>query len=650
MAQGVWLRGALDVGALECALGALVDRHEVLRTRLVEGLSGPEQRIDGPGTGFALARLAAGSRDEALAAARAFAGSGFDLSREWPLRGCVIGLGSEDHVLVLVLHHVAGDGWSVGILARELAALYGAAVTGVAARLPGLAVQYADYAAWQRDWLGSGVEDRELAYWRGALAGAPGLLRLPWDGPRATVSRHRGGVVEIGFDAALIGGLKGLCRAEGVTLFMALLAGFGLVLGRWSGQREVVIGTPVANRLRPELEGVVGFFVNTLALRLGLGGMPSGSALLARARQVALGGYDHQAVPFERVVEALHPERSLGHSPLFQAMLALQGSERELVPGLGLAGVSGEALDLGSLGSKFDVTLSLAATAEGGLTGSLEYDSDLFGAATMARLGAQLAAALRGLAQAPARPLWRLELVDASPARIGPRPVRRGGGGDAASVVSLVEAQVLLRPGSVAVEGGGEGLSYGALWSRSGTLAARLRGLGVGPDRVVGLCLDRAVGTVVSVLAVWRAGGAYVALDPTYPDARLDYLIRDSGAVAVLSRGGDAARIEGLLAADPGSRRVAVLDLDRFDDNDAGPLSALPDPPHPDALAYVIYTSGSTGQPKPVAVSHFSIRNKIITLGEKFGIGSGFRSAWLAPLAFDRRLNRSRYLFAMAAP
>ena len=363
--------------------------------------------------------------------------------------------------------------------------------------------------------------------------------------------------------------------------------------------------------------------------------MPSGSALLARARQVALGGYDHQAVPFERVVEALHPERSLGHSPLFQAMLALQGSERELVPGLGLAGVSGEALDLGSLGSKFDVTLSLAATAEGGLTGSLEYDSDLFGAATMARLGAQLAAALRGLAQAPARPLWRLELVDASPARIGPRPVRRGGGGDAASVVSLVEAQVLLRPGSVAVEGGGEGLSYGALWSRSGTLAARLRGLGVGPDRVVGLCLDRAVGTVVSVLAVWRAGGAYVALDPTYPDARLDYLIRDSGAVAVLSRGGDAARIEGLLAADPGSRRVAVLDLDRFDDNDAGPLSALPDPPHPDALAYVIYTSGSTGQPKPVAVSHAGLLNHTRWLNGRYGLGPHDRVVLKTPLSFD---------------
>src|SRR6185437_6497394 len=207
--------------------------------------------------------------------------------------------------------------------------------------------------------------------------------------------------------------------------------------------------------------------------------------------------------------------------------------------------------------------------------------------------------------------------------------------GDAASVVSLVEAQVLLRPGSVAVEGGGEGLRYGALWSRSGTLAARLRGLGVGPDRVVGLCLDRAVGTVVSVLAVWRAGGAYVAIDPTYPDARLDYLIRDSGAVAVLSRGGDAARIEGLLAADPGSRRVAVLDLDRFDDNDAGPLSALPDPPHPDALAYVIYTSGSTGQPKPVAVSHAGLANLARQQIAGFAVAPASRVLQFASWSFD---------------
>src|SRR6185437_11358321 len=364
MAQAVRLRGPLDVAALERALGALVDRHEVLRTRLVEGVSGPEQRIDGAGSGFALRRLVAVSPAAALAEAQGFAARGFDLSVEWPLRGCVIGLGAEDHVLVLVLHHVAGDGWSIGILARELAALYGAAATGEVARLPALAVQYADYAAWQRGWLGSGLEERELSYWRSALAGAPGLLRLPWDGPRAAASRHRGGVIGIGLDAGLVDRLKVLCRSEGVTLFMALLAGFGLVLGRLSGQREVVIGTPVANRLRPELEGVVGFFVNTLALRLGLGGMPSGRALLGRARQVALAGYDHQAVPFERVVEALHPERSLGHSPLFQAMLALQGSDRDPVPGLGLTGLSGEALELGSLGSKFDLTLSLGAAAD----------------------------------------------------------------------------------------------------------------------------------------------------------------------------------------------------------------------------------------------------------------------------------------------
>src|SRR6185312_11113253 len=355
MAQAVRLRGPLDVAALERALGALVDRHEVLRTRLVAGVSGPEQRI------------------------------------------------------------------------------YGAAATGEVARLPALAVQYADYAAWQRGWLGSGLEERELSYWRSALAGAPGLLRLPWDGPRAAASRHRGGVIGIGLDAGLVDRLKVLCRSEGVTLFMALLAGFGLVLGRLSGQREVVIGTPVANRLRPELEGVVGFFVNTLALRLGLGGMPSGRALLGRARQVALAGYDHQAVPFERVVEALHPERSLGHSPLFQAMLALQGSDRDPVPGLGLTGLSGEALELGSLGSKFDLTLSLGAAADGGLAGSLEYDSDLFGAAAMTRLGAQFLTALRYLAEAPARPLWRLELADAiaapTPRGRGSAPPDEGGAG-----------------------------------------------------------------------------------------------------------------------------------------------------------------------------------------------------------------------------
>ena len=609
MAQALRLRGVLDVAALAGAVTGLVERHEVLRTRLVEGASGPEQRIDAAAA-VAVARWRAGSVLAAQDLARDFAGRRFDLSQDWPLRVGVIELGPEDHVVVLVLHHIAGDGWSVGILAREVAALYGGLVSGRAARLPGLPVQYADYAVWQRDWLASGVEARELGYWRSALAGAPDVLRLPWDRARPLVSRHRGGVIAVGFDAALVSRLKALCRVEGVTLFMALVAGFGLVLGRWSGQGEVVIGTPVANRLRAELEGVIGFFVNTLALRLGLGGLPTGIELLARARAVALGAFDHQAVPFERVVEALHPDRSLGHSPLFQAMLVLQAPDRT-GDGLTLAGVDAEALELGSLGSKFDVTLSLAE-AGGGLSGWLEYDADLFEAATLTRLAAQLGEVLSGLADAPTRPVWRLALVTAAErARLlGPGP---GAGvvdpDGLASVVSLVAGQVAARPEAVALEGDGARLSYGALWARSGLLARRLVGLGVGPETVVGLCLPRGIDAVVAVLAVWRAGGCYVALDPAYPDARLAYLIRDSGALAVLCQGATAPRLAAALERDP----VTLLDLDA-DPGDAARLaapapsgSAPSGPAHAQSLAYIIYTSGSTGQPKPVAVSHGAI-------------------------------------------
>lgn len=599
MAQAVRLRGRLDEAALAAALSGLVARHEVLRTRVVEGVGGAEQRIDAAAP-FAVARLEAGTVAAALAAAREFAAARFDLSRDWPLRVGLVRLGATDHVVVLVLHHIAGDGWSVGILAREVAALYrGLAGGGGAVSLSGLPVQYADYAVWQRAWLGSGVEAEELGYWREALSGAPGLLRLPLDGVRPSVSRHRGASIAVRFDAGLVSRVKELCRAEGVTLFMALLAGFGAVLGRWSGQREVVIGTPVANRMRPELEGLIGFFVNTLALRLGLGGMPTGQALLARARAAALGGYDHQAVPFEQVVEALHPERSLSHSPLFQAMLVLQSAPGG--GGLALTGLAAEELELGSLGAKFDVTLSLTE-AGGALDGTLEYDADLFAAARMTRLAAQVGEVLDQLAAAPAAPVWRLALVGAAErARLLAAPGR--GAAEGGSLVALMAAQVAARGEAVAVEGGGERLSYRELWSRSGALAHRLRGLGVGPERVVGICLERGIAAVVAVVAVWRAGGCYVALDPAYPDARLRYLLADSGAALVLSQGAAAARCAALGAA-------GVLDLDTPGDDAGGAdAPALPGPAHGQNLAYVIYTSGSTGQPKPVAVSHGGIVN-----------------------------------------
>ena len=467
--------------------------------------------------------------------ARDFAGRRFDLSQDWPLRVGVIELGPEDHVVVLVLHHIAGDGWSVGILAREVAALYGGLVSGRAARLPGLPVQYADYAVWQRDWLASGVEARELGYWRSALAGAPDVLRLPWDRARPLVSRHRGGVIAVGFDAALVSRLKALCRVEGVTLFMALVAGFGLVLGRWSGQGEVVIGTPVANRLRAELEGVIGFFVNTLALRLGLGGLPTGIELLARARAVALGAFDHQAVPFERVVEALHPDRSLGHSPLFQAMLVLQAPDRT-GDGLTLAGVDAEALELGSLGSKFDVTLSLAE-AGGGLSGWLEYDADLFEAATLTRLAAQLGEVLSGLADAP----------DAAGMASG---TGHGGGAGAAArprtgsrrncIWHDKQSRCLLCrncdriPAAIAMRDHGRSVTFAELRAQSLCVSDRLAQLGIGRGDVVGLFAFRSIEAIAGILGILQVGAAYLPLDPNYPGDRLTYMLSDSGVRIIL--------------------------------------------------------------------------------------------------------------------
>ena len=348
------------------------------------------------------------------------------------------------------------------------------------------------------------------------------------------------------------------------------------------------------------------------------------------------------------LVEALHPERSLGHSPLFQAMLVLQTATPlgGAAGGFELGGVAGEALELGSLGSKFDVTLSLAEAA-GGLVGTVEYDADLFAAATVARLVAQLGSVLGQLADAPDLPVWRLALVGAAErARLAAAPAPPRARAEAGSVVALLAAQVGVRGDALAVEGGGERLSYRALWTRAGVLAARLRRQGVGADGVVGLCLPRGVAAVVAVVAVWRAGASYVALDPSYPDARLRYLIRDSGAAVVLCQGGDAAaRLAALPAEDgPGDGAVA-LDLDALDrgggdDADADD-PALAGPAHPASLAYVIYTSGSTGQPKPVAVSHRGIVNLARQQIAGFAVAPGDRVLQFASSSFDASVVRT---------
>ncbi|MGH8141748.1 MAG: amino acid adenylation domain-containing protein, partial [Steroidobacteraceae bacterium] len=633
MARAVRVGPGLEVAALERAFAGLVARHEVLRTRLEEGETGPVQRI-GSGSGFAIEVGRAAGLAAAASAARAFAGRRFDLSREPPLRVLALRLADGDQVVVMVLHHIAGDGWSVGVVLRELEILYRSAVAGTAAALPALGVQYGDYTVWQRAWLASGVEARELGYWRAALAGAPGLLRLPRDeqgrdDARVGDERARddvggapaGGVVEVCYDAGLVSAVAALCRREGVTLFMALLAGFAVVLGRWSGQREVVIGTPVANRMRPELEGLIGFFVNTLALRLGVGGVARGSALLARARQVALSGYDHQAVPFERVVAALHPDRSLDHAPLFQAMLVLQnagpaGSEL----GSGLAGLPATAVELGSLGAKFDVTLSLEERA-GGLVGVVEYDAGRYQRAGMARLAGDVGRVLAGLAADAAAPLWRLDLVAAAErSRLlawgagGPVAGAAADGADPYNLVHRFTTAAQRNPGATALRCHDRRVSFAELQRRSSHIAAHLKRLGVSRGDIVGLLATRSVDAISAIFGVLQSGAAYLPLDPNYPPDRLSYMISDSGVRIILSDTSSAFSDQLRIRAH--RKDLVIVSLADIGENIG---SSLPTPKlGPYDLAYVIYTSGTTGRPKGVMGLHGATLNRFEWMWRRF--------------------------------
>ncbi|MGN6591570.1 MAG: condensation domain-containing protein, partial [Terriglobales bacterium] len=609
------LRGALDAAALAQALGAIVERHEALRTLypMVDGVA-VQQVVDAGH--LALTREAIGEGDVA-ARLEGLARHRFDLARDLPVKAALLRLGAEDHVLALVVHHIAFDGWSAGVLVGELAAQYRAALSGGAASLPALSLQYADWALWQRRrGLGDG-----LAYWRASLAGAPEVLSLPTARPREA-RRGRGAAMAVRLEGDLTQALRGLCRSEGVTLFMALYAALCVVLWRWSGERDLVVGTAAAGRERAEVEGLIGFFVNTLALRLKVDGAWSVRALLAAARRVALGAYAHQAVPFEQVVEALHPARRLDASPLFQVMLVLQGGAPALPS---LAGLAVEGLSVPAVSAPFDLTLSLAER-EDGIVGELVYDADLYDAATAARLMAAFAAVLQALVADAGAPLWRLGVLAAEE-----RPRVLGAWNataralPATSVVGLIAAQAAARPDATAVSLGDTGLSYCALHARADALARRLRGRGIGPERVVGLLLERSVELVVGVVAVLRAGGAFLPLDPGHPEARLRQVLDDAGAALVLTTRALSARLPA---------GVPALLLDGADA--AAPTDDAPFPaPLADQLAYVIYTSGSTGAPKGVAVSARSLLNKVVSLGERFGVTPGFGYALLSSPVFD---------------
>ena len=547
----VRLSGALDRVALEAALGDLVARHESLRTIFPDTLGVPRQEIlEGAAARVELSVRAvseAGLR-EAVAAA---VGRGFDLARDLPLRAHLYELGGSEHVLLLVLHHIAGDGWSLAPLARDLGCFYGARRRGVSADVAALPVQYADYTLWQQEVLGAESDgesaiSRQLAFWREQLAGIPEQIDLPLDHGRPAVSSHRGGSVGFSVDASLHAGLVALARSSGASLFMVLQAGLAALLTRLGGGSDIVIGSPVAGRGEGALDDLIGFFVNTLVLRTDTSGNPSFRALIGRVRSGNLLAYSHQEVPFERLVELLNPVRSLSRHPLFQVMLALQNNAEV---GFELPGLRACIEPVESVSAKFDLSLSLAeqrgaAGMPGGIKGVLEYAADLFEPGSIEALAGRLIRLLEGMVAAPERALGSLELL-AGPER---RQILEEWNATAravpcASLPELFAAQVAQSPEAVAVVYGDERLSYRELDHRSSRLAHHLRGLGVGPEEVVGLCLERSPAMVVGLLGILKAGGAYLPLDPDYPAERLAFMLADAGARVLVTASGLIERL-----------------------------------------------------------------------------------------------------------
>ncbi|HJX28444.1 MAG TPA: condensation domain-containing protein, partial [Thermoanaerobaculia bacterium] len=615
------VEGRLDPEVLDRALGEIVRRHEALRTVFAAPDGEPVQVIQAAAPfGLGIVDLSglpeSGRETTALALAAEEAGRPFDLSRGPLLRGVLLRLAEGDHVAALTVHHMVSDGWSMGILVREVTALYAAFKAGRPSPLPELPVQYADFSVWQRCWLHGETLESEVSYWRRQLAGLPPLLEFPTDRPRPAAQSFRGASRSVRLPAGLTRQLQTLCRHEGATLFMALLAGFQILLARYSGQQDLAVGTPVAGRGRMEIEGLIGFFVNTLVLRGDLTGGPSFRQLLGRVRETALAAHLHQDVPFEKLVQELVTERSRAHAPLFQVVLALQNAPVESleIPGLRLRPVGGAGTT-----AKFDLTLSLMER-NGELSGVVEYATDLFGPATIHRLISQYERLLTAAQEAPELTISELPLL--GEAERHQLLAEWGGMGRQPQAVSTLhrrfEAHARHAPEAAALTWRGEVISYGELHRRSNRLAHWLRRQGVGPESRVGLCLERSPDLVVGILGVLKAGGAYVPIDPGLPRERVAYIIEDADAQLVI--GGQDS-----VAALPDTTRRLLLDTHRdlLEALPSGDLEPLADVA---SLAYVIYTSGSTGRPKGSLVSHGNVNRLFGATQEWFDFGE--RDVW----------------------
>jgi amino acid adenylation domain-containing protein len=629
------LEGKLDRDALLTALNRIVARHESLRTMFVQVAGQPTQCIAPPECGFDLVDHDLSGLDDneqsttVSRIARQEARAAFDLSAGPMIRGRLLRLGVEQHILLVTQHHIVTDGWSIGTLVREFATLYTAFTRQQPDPLPPLPIQYADYAAWQRERMQGDTLQQQADFWRQHLAGAPALLEMPTDRPRPAAQSHTGNTVPVALSAELTAGLRALGQRHSATLFMTLLAGWSALLARMSGQNDVVVGTPFANRQRSEVEPLIGFFVNTLALRVQLDNDPSVAALIEQVKSTTLAAHAHQDLPFEQVVELVNPERSLGHSPIFQAMLTLLNmpdSEPMSLPGLTLSGIA-----TAHTTAHYDLSLSLAE-ADGELVGRLEYASDLFDHSTVERLAQHFRVLLAGMVadeqkSVSALPLLSAEqrqqlLVDFNDTKVEyPSNLL---------IHQLFEVRASAQPDAIALVFEERRLSYGELNRRANIVAHALLALGIRPDDRVALCVERGPEMVAGLLGVLKAGAAYVPLDPAYPAERLAYMLTDSAPKAVLTQ---TALLDAL--GQPGSAAMPVLLLDAlsvFDDTNPDPRALGLTP---DNLAYVIYTSGSTGLPKGVMVEHASVLNFLQSMSVTPGVSDADTLLAVTTLSFD---------------
>jgi amino acid adenylation domain-containing protein len=604
------IAGALDIGALEKAFTELIRRHEILRTHFEETEDGVTQIINARHH-FRLANvdfsaLEVSTRDAEVARAlEQHAYRPFALSSGPLIRVTLFKSAAQQHVLLIALHHIVSDAWSIGVLTREVNALYTAFTRGEEPTLPELTIQYADYSVWQREWLQGEVLERQMNYWRTQLADAPEALELPTDRPRPAIVNFSGATVPVSLSAGLSAKLMTLSRNEQTTLYMLLMAAFHILLGRWSRQKDLVVGSPVAGRALRQTEDLIGLCVNMLPIRLQILEHLSFRDFLKRVRETFLDAYSFQDIPFEKLVAELQPERDLSRHPIFQVIFSLQNQPQER---LQLAELNIDALSGGGVSAKYDLSLYLEDQPDG-IQGYFEYATALFDQSTIARLSQQFVVLLEAIAKSPDNALWQLPLIETEERErlLVQWNCTQHEYAQELCVHELFREQVMRKPDAVAVVYENQSLTYAELNRKSNQLAWYLRARGAGPDQLVGICVERSLEMVVGVLGILKAGSAYLPLDPSYPPERLQYMLGDAAPRLLLTQKRLASEVPftgpNIVSLDQEWEQIA-----EHDGNDPEPQSLGLTSRN---LAYVIYTSGSSGVPKGVAAEHRGIVNRI---------------------------------------